>query len=1465
MLYISQVMSNELVDQQCTNSDSNKENNFSNDSNRLSDNSNENASINAGACVETNGDSEDKVDSTALTDKHLDINLDVDKSENRDNVEQEPSGTCMKPEKREKRLVDAKLRTGSSESVNSSGSLAPLKTEIKRIENSSSERISTGIDALNENLYNLNSLIKLQKDVDNLKRENVVKNDIMKKLSLKEQWLNQDTSATILNSVNQALRSSKLELEQMEEVANESEEPMKQKMEGGSTEALEMTKTNSDTNGGQTNTSENSVDPEELEIEKLVLNAMDEIKDDLNKTKVEQHEERDLGKLFYDVENNERKMNKTLKNIEVKNFSDTMDTIKSQMTSPKISKQSSCDLSKYFPNQKQNKVVSAATNKNQKSLKDVNLAQYFSQSPNSARKEKKVQPATIVTPSSPNSQKRPIPLQLFGAAPEKKPSAQSRTTAKKNVLAKQNSKSDRRDSSDFDSIDQLDGSIDLKKAKPLKKDTLDVPASGVKRRTKNKAATSKSFQIVTDHDLEVDPDEEIFEEILNANCSRPSSAEYRRLFEDEKSPGEDITEKLESLLEEEERARQQGKMTNPRKKKMSKAKSLGDEPKRSKVESLVEEYNRRDSKPDCTAILTDLEKTMAFLKEGWKTEATKFLESKRDSFFSKRKNGHVEDETKPLKDSTSSFEKFFSASKTKPGTTTAPKSPVSKKRLEKQKSADQPEKSNKNSSTKKTQPSSPSSKKRLEKQKPKKDSTSKNEDDGIKPKTDWTKKLPYTSKNEEIIPSVQESEVHYHERVPSDFSDLSMDVSDREIDKILDELTQDLDELDKIESRLQRKESLPDVVKSGKLSTSFLDESRSSKGTESLESTREELDLLEKGELGRRVAISGNELSNDRPATETENNLRQESETKEVHSEEKEVVREDSRIEEKSEQVPLVEDENVFDEVESNQFERGERPGENIVKRRDSSSGSLSLNFSYTATSESSQDKVSIPVDSKPIEEPGADPIVKNTSRDRTVTSEDDSIDALFNQLTDDMLVGVEFDSSDELVRIIPHGKLDSDEIDKNSESIDEALNLASPSSPATVNPIKYFEICERETSDSSGKHFPVKPVRRNKSMSSSPTPDMPIVPVRVRKVTLPKLNPVDMAPSIQEILHKAQQEHKKPPVPAERTKRRSGHFPLRSGDDEDYKTVIKPLQNGDSVAEKKEVSSVETSKKPQVDKEEEEFKDLSDAKLEKTKPALQNIQNQDLVFENRKDQDAYIEELEKERRAALRKRDEMYAKENGALTLPVFVPPAVELDTEEMHPLSSSPLKSSYSSIPHSIASSNDSIPFASAQDVSIPQRPSRYKSSNHEPHKPVDASTHLLLERSKMLHNRKQDFMNEKIVGNNPYLKKVLDEDKRSQESLDKIDSRGSPIDDVELRSQHRSYRKFPTLRSLGSDRGRDRHGSSESVDRNRKTYSLANTLGPRNFVEYFKRSPSKPKDNPRDSSKERRDTSKESCVVS
>ncbi|XP_012156072.1 F-actin-monooxygenase Mical isoform X2 [Ceratitis capitata] len=431
----------------------------------------------------------------------------------------------------------------------------------------------------------------------------------------------------------------------------------------------------------------------------------------------------DMGKLFYDAESkfspkvDRRLMQEKLKEIEAKSFSGTMDAIKSQMVMPTVSAQAnpSVDLSKYFPDQKQQKSNSAAVNKNQKNLKDVDLAKYFPSSPTPQRR------STVVTVA--DKLKKSQTENAIAPAPNNK----TTTTVKPNKLApkKQASLGD----AGFSLRDhQLDGAVDLSKkstplilsksAAPLKTASSTTGTATVTKTTAATAAVTKKGNIKIikkivpkkktaggsttankDNNKSIVPRDEtdrVLDEILQSSDKEmhSPSAEYLQLFKEEKSPSEDVSDKVERIFQETgiDLAIAQRPMS-ANKKRLLKTKSLGegefelnnvkekhlqmDELKTkedgdrpigvqgllarfesmSSVKSSEQSFKLRRMESNMSNLtksresiishdsimsresdsMSDLEKTMEYLKSEWRNEATNFLQNKRENFFSKKR------------------------------------------------------------------------------------------------------------------------------------------------------------------------------------------------------------------------------------------------------------------------------------------------------------------------------------------------------------------------------------------------------------------------------------------------------------------------------------------------------------------------------------------------------------------------------------------------------------------------------------------------------------------------------------------------------------------------------------------------------------------------------------------------------------------------------------------------------------
>lgn len=243
------------------------------------------------------------------------------------------------------------------------------RNEIKRIDNNSEKGFSTEIDKLNESLYKINSYLKLTKDVEDMKRENLVKNDIQRKLSLKSQWLNSSHGSTAsLNSLPPFSNS-------------------KNASGHGSTQSLNKgeTKKNNDQAKKKRKNFENfksqSVQNVNAACERPIrrfgkrsnCTSYDEL-DFLDKLKLS---DEDVSRLSQEpnFQDNKKGVDSVSKVVERKN---RVRSLSASQTSSMNSSQR--DLSRFFP-KKEVKSKPINVNKNQKELKDVDLSKYFLPTP----------------------------------------------------------------------------------------------------------------------------------------------------------------------------------------------------------------------------------------------------------------------------------------------------------------------------------------------------------------------------------------------------------------------------------------------------------------------------------------------------------------------------------------------------------------------------------------------------------------------------------------------------------------------------------------------------------------------------------------------------------------------------------------------------------------------------------------------------------------------------------------------------------------------------------------------------------------------------------------------------------------------------------------------------------------------------------------------------------------------------
>ncbi|XP_031626960.1 F-actin-monooxygenase Mical isoform X5 [Contarinia nasturtii] len=241
------------------------------------------------------------------------------------------------------------------------------RNEIKRIENTTDKGFSTEFDKLNESLYKINNFLKLSKDIEDLKKESLVKNDIQRKLSLKSQWLNSNHGSTAsLNS----LPPTNLK-------ANQSGHGSTQSLNKGDTKKeneLSKKRKNFANFKSQSVQNVNVESDNSRRTRRLGKRPTGSSFDELNFLDKLKLSDEDVSRLSQerDFQNTNEGLSK-------------VDALKNQLRSQSESMGSSVnssqrDLSKYFP-KKEIKSKPINVNKNQKELKDVDLSKYFLPSP----------------------------------------------------------------------------------------------------------------------------------------------------------------------------------------------------------------------------------------------------------------------------------------------------------------------------------------------------------------------------------------------------------------------------------------------------------------------------------------------------------------------------------------------------------------------------------------------------------------------------------------------------------------------------------------------------------------------------------------------------------------------------------------------------------------------------------------------------------------------------------------------------------------------------------------------------------------------------------------------------------------------------------------------------------------------------------------------------------------------------
>lgn len=381
------------------------------------------------------------------------------------------------------------------------------KTEIKCIDNKSDNKITTGIDKLNESIYKIKNFFKLTKDIDELRRDNMVKDDIKRKLSLKEQWLRNSSGENLAESPSGSFKSNWSGSSNLSNVNLTDINPnsAKQNFSHSSLDGLNIRSTNQ-------NTGNFSAKFDSLQNLQISTPNLSTTRKEFSEMKKEEQDDvkfddaLDFDNLIadHDIVAERHNLADAMKKIEVKNFSDTMNHMKTQFGQPKVTTNKQIDLSKYFP-KKDQPVAHSNINKNQKDLKDVDLSKYFTLAPVQ-------EPTASPIPSRKNSM-------LDGKPPIKKDPREKKDAA--------NGKMKKNSTKSFDMSDQqLDGAVELNSTKKFK---------NLKRKY-------KSFE---NDDLDVD----LFDKLVEENVTAIEQAD---LFDEQNLDGsaENIDEIFEGVAAE---------------------------------------------------------------------------------------------------------------------------------------------------------------------------------------------------------------------------------------------------------------------------------------------------------------------------------------------------------------------------------------------------------------------------------------------------------------------------------------------------------------------------------------------------------------------------------------------------------------------------------------------------------------------------------------------------------------------------------------------------------------------------------------------------------------------------------------------------------------------------------------------------------------------------------------------------
>ena len=230
-------------------------------------------------------------------------------------------------------------------------------------------------------------------------KDELLKSDMMKKLSLKEKWLNDQAAA---------LKEPKVVPMEVEQKVPEGKKKDDKKsfLTGILSSVKHLIKPEKSVKNKSASPSSDapSVDLDKLlDNEKINVDNFDELVVESDKPEpgcvnkriqafLKKQKSEDIREGADDILNNIKDGNdrlaKQMRDMEQKRFSDNMQAIKSSVVDSKVASMKEMNISKYFPAQQDKKPPAVAKNRDVKALKDVNLSKYFPQSssPTSAHK-----------------------------------------------------------------------------------------------------------------------------------------------------------------------------------------------------------------------------------------------------------------------------------------------------------------------------------------------------------------------------------------------------------------------------------------------------------------------------------------------------------------------------------------------------------------------------------------------------------------------------------------------------------------------------------------------------------------------------------------------------------------------------------------------------------------------------------------------------------------------------------------------------------------------------------------------------------------------------------------------------------------------------------------------------------------------------------------------------------------------